>query len=77
MSAADEWLTADEVDIPHLLTEHRAAVAEIERLRRWKAEATEVIVAWDDVWVALGRPGALGESKAVAALRTVLNGGDA
>lgn len=51
-----------------------AAADEIEALRSWKAQATEVIVAWEDVWYALGQPGELGESKAVAALRTVLNG---
>ena len=29
----DDWLTAEDIDVDHLLVEHRAAVAEIERLR--------------------------------------------
>lgn len=44
---------------------------ENERLRRWKAEATAVITAWDEVWEAAGRPGRLGESKAAAVLALV------
>jgi hypothetical protein len=36
---------------------------EIERLRKWKAEATAVLAAWDSVWEAAGRPGRLGSSK--------------
>lgn len=47
------------------------AADEIERLRAWKAEATEVIGSWEQVWEALGRPGRLGESKAAAVLRAV------
>lgn len=39
---------------------------ELRNLRRWKAEATQVLIAWDRVWVALDRPGALGTSKAEA-----------
>ena len=35
---------------------------EIERLRRWKAEATTVLVEWDAVWECAGK-GTLGESK--------------
>ena len=50
------------------------ATAEIERLRSWKAEATEVLGSWEEVWEALGRPGRLGESKAAAVLRAVKNG---
>lgn len=66
-----------DIDIVDDLRQHPVTVAqeaadEIERLRKWKAEATEVIRSWEDVWVALGRPGELGESKAIAALRTVL-----
>jgi hypothetical protein len=37
------------------------AAAEIDRLRRWKAEATAVIERWDALWELLGRPGRLGE----------------
>jgi ferric-dicitrate binding protein FerR (iron transport regulator) len=43
---------------------------------RWKAEATEVMREWERVWEALGSPGRLGESKAVAAL-ALLEGGTA
>lgn len=39
-----------------------AARTEIERLRRWKAEATTVLVEWDAVWECAGK-GILGESK--------------
>lgn len=49
----------------------QAGADEIEALRRWKAEATEVIEAWERVWDALGQPGALGESKAAASLAQV------
>lgn len=38
--------------------------SELERLRRWKAEAIPVLSAWDKVFDALGRPGGLGQSKA-------------
>ena len=48
-----------------------AAADEIERLRAWKAEATEVITQWEQVWEALGCPGRLGDSKAGAVLRMV------
>lgn len=47
--------------------------AQIAALQAWKAEAIEVIRAWEDVWYALGQPGELGESKAIAALRVVLS----
>ena len=43
-------------------------LSEIERLRAWKAEATEVLSTWENVWEALGRPGELGASKAQACL---------
>ena len=36
---------------------------------RWKAEALEVLAEWDECWDAAGRPGQLGESKAVAVRR--------
>ena len=44
---------------------------EVARLEQWKAEATEVIEAWERVWDALGRPGRLGELRTEAALREV------
>jgi len=40
----------------------RDAADEIERLRRWKVEATAVLEGWDAVWECAGR-GTLGESK--------------
>lgn len=39
---------------------------EVMQLRWWKAEAIAVLDGWDRVWVALGRPGPLGASKAAA-----------
>jgi hypothetical protein len=41
---------------------------EVEQLRQWKAEAMTVLGEWEQVWETAGRPGALGESKAVAVL---------
>jgi hypothetical protein len=41
------------------------------RLRQWKREATTVLVAWEAVWEAAGRPGRLGQSKAAAMLEWV------
>jgi hypothetical protein len=40
------------------------AIRIIRSLRRWKAEAMEVLTAWEDVWETAGRPGRLGHSKA-------------
>ncbi|MEZ5409566.1 MAG: hypothetical protein R2761_16170 [Acidimicrobiales bacterium] len=40
--------------------------ADLAVLRRWKAEALEVLAAWELVWEAAGRPGPLGGSKAQA-----------
>jgi hypothetical protein len=37
---------------------------ELQQLRRWKAEAIEVLSQWEQVWEAAGRPGPLGGSKA-------------
>jgi hypothetical protein len=45
--------------------------AEVERLRGWKASAITVISEWEDVWVALGKPGPLGASKAANTLAEV------
>lgn len=44
---------------------------EAESLRRWKAEATQVLDEWDRVWDALGKPGALGSSRALSSLAAV------
>ena len=44
-----------------------ARVADRDALVRWKAEALQVLAAWDDVWKALGSPG-LGEFKPASAL---------
>lgn len=49
---------------------------ELQRLRQWKAEATEVLTAWEQVWEAAGRPGRLGESKAKAVARLFNERGD-
>lgn len=46
-----------------------AAADELEHLARWKAEAVEVLSAWEKVWAAAGRPGPLGGSKAEAVAR--------
>jgi hypothetical protein len=48
-----------------------ALTADVERLRAWKREATEVIGGWEKVYKALGEPGRLAESKAAAALNEV------
>jgi hypothetical protein len=39
------------------------AAGEIERLRRWKAEATTVLGYWDDAYERSGVPGLPGDSK--------------
>ena len=44
------------------------AADEIERLRRWRAEAITVIGDWEAVWEAAGRPGVLGQSKSLGLL---------
>lgn len=44
---------------------------ENERLRAWKAEAIEDLKRWDEVWIALGCPEALGEYMSTSALREV------
>lgn len=43
----------------------------IETLRRWKAEAMTVLDEWEATWEAAGRPGHLGQSKAVAVRQLV------
>jgi hypothetical protein len=47
------------------------ARVEVERLTRWKSEATIVLAAWDAVYDGLGQPGRLGQSKADAVLAEV------
>lgn len=47
------------------------ADAELAQLRKWKAEAAEVLMKWEAVWQALGRPGPLGRSKAENSLAEV------
>lgn len=42
------------------------ALNEIDRLRRWKAEATEVLARWDAVWEHAGCPGRLGQDRSEA-----------
>lgn len=57
---------------PLIVRELRAAADEIDRLRRWKAEATEVLTEWDAVHQALGSPGRPGQSKAAASKAEVM-----
>jgi hypothetical protein len=45
--------------------------AEVEALRSWKREAMEVLAEWEAVWEAMGRPGALGSSKAASVRRAL------
>lgn len=52
--------------------EAQAALDEIDRLRRWKAEALIVLDEWEATWRTAGSPGRLGESKANAIARVVL-----
>lgn len=47
---------------PLVVCERESLEAEIERLRRWKTEATTVLAEWDAVWECAGK-GTLGESK--------------
>lgn len=44
---------------------------EIERLRQWKAEADEVLAAWEGVWMIAGQPWRRGETQAQAVAREV------
>ena len=44
----------------------RDAITEIEQLRRWKAEAMEVLAGWDAVWRDAGSPGELGQYRSIA-----------
>lgn len=56
--------------LEHLAATLTAAAAELEAvtatqdgLRQWKAEALDVLNAWDHAWMAAGTPGELGERK--------------
>jgi hypothetical protein len=62
MSARDDWpATNDITGDPY-----EQMCDEIDRLRRWKAEAMQVLDHWETVWETAGRPGPLGYSKAAA-----------
>ena len=56
----------DGKDHGHSLSCVICAQYEIDRLRQWKSEASEVLTEWEKVWQASGEPGQLGESKAQA-----------
>lgn len=60
-------------DCPDVETLNQAA-DELDRLNRWKAEALVVLSEWEDVWVAAGRPGELGRSKAAGVFDLVRHG---
>lgn len=47
----------------------------IERLQRWKDEGMRVLGEWEEVWVAAGSPGRLGQSKAEAVREFLKSGG--
>jgi len=49
----------------------RDAMTEIEHLRRWKAEAMEVLAGWDAVWREAGSPGELGQVRSVATCQEI------
>lgn len=56
---------------PDLAAAVRDLADENERLRAWKAEALAVLAQWDEVHAALGSPGRLGQSMAVASREQV------
>jgi hypothetical protein len=49
----------DPVDEPDKCTK---AADELERLRRWQREADRVLNDWEEVWLAAGSPGLVGQS---------------
>lgn len=53
------------------MTNERTPEAKLEQLRRWKAEAIEVLNGWERVYEALGSPADLGQRKSEAALAAV------
>ena len=55
----------------HTAGQVAAAADEIDRLRRWKAEATIVLNDWEKVYVAFGSPGLPGDHKSVALLAEI------
>jgi hypothetical protein len=61
--------------------EEHELLDEIERLRRWKAEAILVLNDWDSVWLSLDIHGQLGEKRSetvinyINELRARVNGG--
>lgn len=69
LNDADAALIAAAPDLAHTVI-HLAA--EVERLRQWKAEATEVIESWELVYEALGDVGNLGQPRSEAVLAEVL-----
>jgi hypothetical protein len=56
---------------PDLAKTVMALTAENERLERWKAEALTVLKQWNDVWVALGHPGKLGDLLSAASVAEI------
>lgn len=44
---------------------------EVARLRQWKAEANDVLAAWEGVWMIAGQPWRRGETQAQAVAREV------
>ena len=57
-----------DIDRDATLAEQMSGVGptELDRLRQWKSEAIAVLDEWEAVWVAAGKPGRLGQSKAAA-----------
>ncbi len=47
------------------------ATANLAHLKRWKAEATQLLNDWEQVWEAAGQPGPYGSSKAKETLAVV------
>jgi hypothetical protein len=66
---------ADMGELADLLDSLRQAVeqrdTEVDRLRRWKAEASIVLDGWDSVYYALGQPGPIGELRYRAVLHEI------
>ena len=70
--AGRRGLTPDEyADLLRIAEAGLDAADEVERLRRWKAEAMTVLADWEAVYEAAGKPGPLGVSKARAVLAEV------
>lgn len=56
----------------HLWTAIGDLYDEVLRLRSWKAEAIAAHAEWEATWIAAGRPGRLGTSKAVGVREEVI-----